>query len=180
MQSFFLLEDIKNWYDNLADTYEQLYGEEQEKKVDKIINIMKNLFKNSKFENGLDFGCGTGISTKIIYNFSNNLYLYDISSRMMKKALEKYPNAKVINNIYDYKKYFDLITCITVLQDNEDPKIVLEELNSLLSDNGILVLSVLARGKDLSYWKPLIKEYFHILWFDIVENDYLFILSKKA
>jgi|GEM_PF-4096552 len=170
----------EEWYNLIADSYELLYGEEQEKKIQFIEDLFKKLFGNVTFENGLDFGCGTGISTKFLIKITKNAYACEISQNMLEKAKEKLKNVIFINckELEKYNNFFDIILSVTVLQDVEEPERILELFNKILKDNGILILSVLKK-KGIEYWKPKIKKYFNILWFSEEEKDFIFILSKK-
>ena len=50
---------MKTYYDNISKSYNQLYGEEQKKKLD----IIKDCVHVKKSYKLLDVGCGTGISS---------------------------------------------------------------------------------------------------------------------
>ena len=71
---------------------------------------------------------------------------------------------------------FDVVTCITVLQDTPNPNRMLLEIKRILQDKGILFLTILKRNGVK--WKPLIKKYFKILWFEEEEKDLIFVLRK--
>ena len=175
-----LMEEIKRWYDALAEGYEELYGEEQEKKIEYILSNYRKLFGSKIYDIGLDFGCGTGISLKLLQSISKIQYACDISSKMLQIARQRFPEVKFINctSLQRYENFFDVITSITVLQDVNNPSSVLELLSKVLKDKGILILSVLKR-RGIEYWKPLVKKYFTILWFGEEEKDYVFFLGKK-
>jgi len=171
----------EEWYDKIADNYEVLYGEEQEKKIQFIEKLYKKLFNDTIFENGLDFGCGTGISTKFLIKIAKNVYACDISKNMLEKARERFNNVKFFDcrELANYNNFFDIVLSVTVLQDIKEPEPILSLLNKTLKENGILILSILKR-KGIAYWKPKIKKYFNILWFAEEEKDFVFVLSKKS
>ena len=173
--------EVAEWYDSIVESYDELYGAEQVSKVKYIENLYKNLFGDKVWENGLDFGCGTGISTDFTKKYSKNTYACDISNEMLKIAKSKHRDVVFLNCDDIDKKmenYFDLITSITVLQDVKNPEVVLSKIHKMLKENGLLVVSVLKK-KPISYWKPIIKKYFNIIWFDEEEKDYIFFLTKK-
>ena len=176
-----MLMDAKTWYDTIAPSYDELYGEEQFKKVIFIKELYKKLFGNYKFKRGLDFGCGTGMSIELLLNIAEEPYACDVSDRLLNIAKQKYPNVNYVKCgelVNKFRDFFDVIISITVLQDMENPLGVLYVFNQILRDRGIVILSVLKR-KGIAYWKPIVKEYFNILWFDEEDKDFVFFLSKK-
>jgi len=175
------IERVREYYDNLSEVYDDLYGEEQEKKIRVIEEIYNKLFNNKSFDKGLDYGCGTGISTVFLSKIVKEIYIYDISEKMLEIAKNKVKNAIIIKkeDFDKYNNFFDVITSITVLQDSENPEEDLININKLLKDDGLLILSVLKK-RGLGYWKPLIKKYFNIIWFYEEDRDFIFFLIKKS
>jgi len=173
-------ERVREYYDNLSEVYDELYGEEQKKKIMVIEEIYNKLFNNKIFEKGLDYGCGTGISTEFLSKIVKEVYIYDISEKMLEMAKNRVKNVIALKkeDLDKYNNFFDVITSITVLQDSENPEEDLKVINKLLKDDGLLILSVLKK-KGLIYWKPLIKKYFNIIWFYEEDKDFIFFLIKK-
>lgn len=171
---------LKEFYDNLSEIYDDFYGPEQRNKILLIEKIYNKLFLSKKFERGFDYGCGTGISTEFLSKIAKNVYIYDLSEKMIEKAKNKIKNSIILkkDDLEKYKDFFDIILSVTVLQDSLDPEKDLILLRNLLKDDGILVLSVLKK-RGLSFWKPLIKKYFEIIWFEEEKNDYIFFLIKR-
>jgi len=175
------IERVREYYDNLSEVYDDLYGEEQEKKIRVIEEIYNKLFNDKVFDKGLDYGCGTGISTIFLSKIAREVYIYDISEKMLEIAKNKVKNAIIIKkeDFDKYNNFFDVITSITVLQDSENPEEDLTNINKLLKDDGLLILSVLKK-RGLAYWKPLIKKYFNIIWFYEEDKDFIFFLIKRV
>lgn len=172
--------EAAEWYDSIVGSYDELYGAEQTYKIKYIEELYRELFGSKLWDIGLDFGCGTGISTEFTKKYSKITYACDISTEMLKVAKAKHHDVKFLNcsEIKNKENYFDFITSITVLQDSENPEKILNILNKILKNEGLLIVSVLKK-KPISYWKPIIKKYFNILWFDEEDKDYIFFLSKK-
>ena len=78
-------EAIANWYDALSASYDEVYGDEQERKHRKIIETLKEI----KFENFVDVGCGTGRLLEMVSSRSRLSVGIDISGQMLKKAKER-------------------------------------------------------------------------------------------
>ncbi len=165
--------DAKEWYNNIADGYDELYGEEQRKKLEIIKKYVKG-----RFQKCLDAGCGTGISTEYLLELCDEIMAVDISEKMLEIAKRKLKNKNVRFLNKDLKeinfdKEFDLIFCITVLQDDPESEKILEKLKKALKENGILVISVLKRSKR--DWESLIRKYFKIIYKISEEKDFIFI-----
>jgi len=91
----------------------------------------------------LDLGCGTGLSSKKLFNYGAEITGIDVSSEMIKIA-KKYPYKKIIKQdlekIWKVKKKFDLILAIGVTEFIEDiPKLFDQVLNHLNEDGIFLV-----------------------------------------
>ena len=172
-----MIKDIKEWYNTIANSYDELYEEEQRKKLE----IIKKELEGKKFKKGLDAGCGTGISTEYLLNFCEDVVAVDISEKMVEKAKRKLKNVKfLIKDLkdIDFKEEFDLIFCITVLQDDENPEKILEKLKEALKKDGLIVISVLRRKRDENYWKNIVAKYFKIEKVIIENKDVIFICKK--
>ncbi len=171
------IEEIKTYYNAIYRSYNKLYGGEQKEKIKKIYKIYKKLFSDKKFERGLDFGCGTGISTFLLKKIAKEIYLYDISEKMIEKALKLHKDAIRIYKIENYKDYFDIIISITVLQDISNPYNELKLLKNLLKDNGLLIVSVLNK-RGYNYWNDLFRQNFNIIFSEDIGKDFVFFIKK--
>ena len=75
-------EAIADWYDALSTSYDDLYGDEQSKKHQRIIET----FKDREFERFVDVGCGTGRLLEIVSSKSQISIGIDLSRQMLMKA----------------------------------------------------------------------------------------------
>ena len=106
------------------------------------------LVKHAKGKNALDFGCGTGRSTRFLKEQCFNAIGIDISEDMISKAKEFDPEGKyqvVIDGEYDHlpKNYFDVIFAAFTFDNipGVERRIkLLSGLKELLNDNGIIVM----------------------------------------
>jgi len=113
------MNKIRQYYDGISKGYDELYGEEQLKKVKFIVEEFKEVFEQKK--KILDAGAGTGILNKFLKN--KDLISLDISPKMLEKNKN---DKKIIGSITKMpfkNKEFDLVFCITVLQDLNENEI---------------------------------------------------------
>lgn len=75
-------EAIAKWYDALSASYDDVYGDEQGKKHQRIIET----FKEREFESFVDVGCGTGRLLEIVSSRSRFALGIDVSRQMLTKA----------------------------------------------------------------------------------------------
>lgn len=76
---------IKEYYDLLSGSYDELYGQEQSLKHEKILALMEN----KKFDLLIDVGCGTGELLNRIATRTSMAIGMDISGEMLRRAREK-------------------------------------------------------------------------------------------
>ena len=121
-----MLRSYDDYYDIIAKGYDELYGEEQLKKLHFIELCMK---KNDELRDFikpeyrlLDVGCGSGISTD--HFLVKEKVGIDPSQTLIKIAVDKHPRCKYnICSAQDLpftKKEFDIIISLTAIQSFKD------------------------------------------------------------
>lgn len=105
----------------------------------------------------LDIGTGTArIPIEIIKRAPDcKIYCLDTSSHMLKVAAENIKNAGLVDNvillqangkILPFKdKSFDMVICASVMHHVRDPVILLNEIQRLIKDNGMILIRDLIR-----------------------------------
>lgn len=121
-----------NYYDSIAPGYDNLYGEEQRKKLE----LIKNQIRISSNINILDIGCGSGISS----NFDCNVIGIDPSKNLIKIAQsnDKNPNHLYFvgkcENLSEFNfsnKQFDIIISISAIHHVNDLELFIPELKRI-------------------------------------------------
>lgn len=117
----------------------------------------------------LDYGCGSGLSTALLsttlkqLNCTAKITGIDINTHTIEQAKEKVPGASFVviekAEPVDHLGKFDFILCNFVLVElkEKEMKAVLENINSLLSENGIAFITNCASKtyKPGSSWATL-------------------------
>lgn len=124
------------WYSSIAKSYNELYGEEQKKKTEIILEN----FKLNQEDLLLDIGCGTGISTK---EFDCRKIGLEPEFKLLKQA--DFPVVcGVAENLPFKNKSFDVIISLTAIHNFKDFNSALKEIKR--TGKRDLVVSVLKKA----------------------------------
>ncbi|MEK6940404.1 MAG: class I SAM-dependent methyltransferase [Nanoarchaeota archaeon] len=127
------------YYNNIIN-YNELYGEEQEQKL----KIIKEYFGECKV---LDVGCGTLLSKK---------YFKDVTG-IDPTGIP--PAIKGVAESLPFKdKEFDLVICVTVLHNVNNPEKAIQELKRV--SKGKIAITLLKKSSKLQCLKELTEKYF--------------------
>lgn len=142
-------KEAKSKYDIIAEHYHNwrtklnpsgwMYNEHLE------MPATLKLIGNVKDKKILDFGCGTGIYTKILKNKGAQIKGFDISSRMLKIANDYVKDVEFkqgTGNKIPFDEKFDVVIASLVLDYFEDWDKPLKEINRVLKNNGYFIFSI--------------------------------------
>lgn len=147
-------EKVETIYDEIADTYECLYAEEDNADIVKAENNFLSTLLCQDYTNKkiLDAGCGTGFLMDIL-SLPHDKYLgVDISANMLKIAEEKYPKHCFIKSDFmalDVRDKYDFVISIFSVPDYEGSKSV-EKAYDLLENNGIYMATFINSDKPFT------------------------------
>lgn len=164
------------YYDSIAEGYDELYQQEQKNKI----RIIKNNLILKKSSNILDIGCGTGESS----DFNCNVIGMDSSTKLIKIARNKFPHKKFIvekaENIMNLKfktKEFDYCICVSAIHHINELDIVLEEIARISKNQVFTILKRTIKKQNII---NSIKQYFNIIK-EIEENkDIIMFCNEKT
>lgn len=139
-------------YNQIAEKYVAAYGENN--LVDcKYLNDFVALLSGNKV---LDMGCGCGESISYLSRFELDLIGIDFSEKMLAEACRLYPALKfekqnILKTSFE-DKLFDGIVLTYVINhfNDEGLKLLKQEIDRILKDDGIVFLSVHV-GNDEKY-----------------------------
>ena len=99
-------DEIENYYNTLAHTYDNYYADEISSAEDFIVgkHLSKLIKPNSSV---LDCGCGTGLAKTLISSIPCNYTGVDISNEMLEMAKRKHPNDTFIHGDIEKMPYLD-------------------------------------------------------------------------
>lgn len=157
-----------NYYNSIADGYDELYKKEQEKKSD---IILKNIIirKNDKV---LDVGCGSGIFLEKIKDRCREAIGIDTSEELLRIASGRFFGQLMraaAEDIPFEDNYFDLVVSITALQNFEDVEKGLREIKRVGKER--FALSFLKKSSKAGLIERLIKEVFKNMKIKRIEQD---------
>ncbi len=133
---------IKEYYDLLSDSYDELYGTEQAKKHEKILESLGK----AKFDLLIEVGCGTGAMLERVTPSCSSAVGTDISPNMLRKA-----RMRTRREIADFvvsdcsalpfrDRVSDLVMSISVLKS--DSKHQFEELSRIAKHEGTILVTL--------------------------------------
>lgn len=111
----------------------------------KVYSFIKEISPLNKIKTTLDIGCADGsFSAKLRRDFGFDVYGVDISDNAILKAIEKGVKAQMHNLEYQLPypdSFFDLVFACEVIEHIYDTDFVISEMNRVLKNNGLLIIS---------------------------------------
>ncbi len=149
-------ESITKWYDALSRNYDELYGEEQNKKHAKVLEFLGN----REFKTIVDVGCGTGKLLGLISPRSQVGLGIDLSVEMLKRAKQRAINTgiQLVRADASHLPLQDHVAdgAISVSMTEAGP--VLEEhfneLSRIATNDAMLVMTIFD-DKNRTSWRQL-------------------------
>lgn len=169
---------ITKWYDALSKKYDELYGEEQNKKHAKVLN----LFGDREFKIIVDIGCGTGKLLELIAPRSQFGIGIDLSFQMLNSAKERMTNSSIqliradASHLPLQDHIADGVTCVSMTESGPALKEHLHEFSRIATNDATLVLTIF-NDKDRTFQKQL-NETSIDLSVEISDREQLYLLDR--
>ena len=159
-----------NYYNEISQGYEELYKEEQIKKLNFIKSFLEKLnIKIKESDKLLDVGCGTGLTTQFWTN--KNKTGIDPAKKLIAKAKQKNKSSNYIvaqaENIPFKDNSFDIVISITAIQNFQDIEKGLKEIKRVAKS--LIILSFLKMSEKKESILNLTRNIFNIK--ETIEED---------
>lgn len=168
---------MDEYYSTIAASYDELHGEEQERKLGEFLAHV-SLPHGARL---LDVGCATGRSALLLPHVvwqgiepSSGLIAHassDVQSSIVQGAAESLPFPD---------ESFDVVLSLTVLQNVDDLSRSLSEMSRVCVRDGILLLSFLKRSSKAPIIDARIHEQFVVVEHWEQEKDLMYVCTKKS
>ncbi len=149
-------ETITKWYDALSKNYDELYGEEQNKKHAKV----QELLGNRAFKIIVDVGCGTGKLLGLISPRSQVGLGIDLSVEMLNIAKQRTKESGIqlvradASHMPLQDHVADGVTSVSMTESGPVLKEHFNELSRIATKDATLIMTIFD-DKDQASWKQL-------------------------
>jgi SAM-dependent methyltransferase len=136
------------FFDTRSDEWNELYIKDArfQRRFARITNFLSRVLPDHP-GNALDVGCGSGVFSRYLAGLGWNVTAIDSSSSMIEEARKTTPGGSIdyqasTIEAFENGRPFDAIIALSMLEYVEDDEASIGKLRSLLSANGVLVVSV--------------------------------------
>lgn len=170
------------YYDSIAPSYDELYSEEQQRKVQLIQSLVHHVFKLHPFQiifspdtKLLDIGTGSGVSS----DFPCKVTGIDPSSALLFLARKKYPTHMYLQASAEQLPFkdaaFDIIISLTAIHNFSDKERAIKEMKR--AGKRLFIISLLRKSHAYTEIMQLIKKHFIVVYSQEEEKDTLLFLT---
>ncbi|MBT3395069.1 class I SAM-dependent methyltransferase [archaeon] len=136
-----------NYYDHIAEGYNELHKEEQIKKVNLIIKLL-----NIDSESVLDVGCGTAFYSELFVDYTG----IDNSKGMIDLSKANVVLGDAADLPFDDNS-FDCVISVTALQNVKDYKEAISEIKRIAKNK--IAISILKKSENLKNIRNLLSDF---------------------
>ena len=145
---------ITKWYDALSKSYDELYGEEQDKKHAKVVQVLGK----REFNIIVDVGCGTGKLLERIAPRSNLALGIDLSAQMLSKGKQGMTSLGIqwvradASHLPLRDRVVDGVTSASMAESGPVLDEQFSEISRVATENALIVMTTFG-DKDRTSWR---------------------------
>jgi len=149
-------ETITKWYDALSKNYDELYGEEQNKKHAKVLQVIGK----REFNIIVDVGCGTGKLLELIASKSKLALGIDLSVQMLSRGKQGNRSIGIqwiradASHLPLQDHIVDGITSVSMTESGRVLDGHFSEISRIATEDALMVLTIFG-DKDRTSWRQL-------------------------
>ena len=164
-----------NYYDHIAEGYEELHREEQLAKMELIRNWCATHRPIHPSDLLLDVACGTGLTS----DFPCTVMGIDPAMQLLKRgALPKVKVRSEAEHLPFANGSFDIISSVTALQNFHDPVLALREMQRVGKAECLFILSFLKKAKRAEEFDRLLRHQFAVRDYLVEDKDFFYFLNR--
>ena len=147
-------ETITKWYDALSKNYDELYGDEQNKKHARVLQVIGK----REFNIIVDVGCGTGKLLELIAPKSKLALGIDLSVRMMSKGKQGRTDLGIqwiradASHLPLQDRIVDGVTSVSMTESGRVLDEHFSEISRIASEDALMVMTIFGH-KNRTSWR---------------------------
>jgi len=147
-------ETITKWYDALSRSYDELYGEEQDRKHVRVLQVIGK----REFNMIVDVGCGTGKLLELIAPRSKLALGIDLSVEMLRKGKQGKTSLGIqwiradASHLPLQDRIVDGVTSVSMTESGRVLDEHFSEISRIASENALMVMTIFGE-KDRTSWR---------------------------
>jgi len=171
-------ETITKWYDALSRNYDELYGEEQNKKHAKVLQVIGK----REFNIIVDVGCGTGKLLELIAPRTKLALGIDLSAQMLSKGKQGKTSLGIqwirgdASHLPLQNRIVDGVTSVSMTESGPVLDEHFSEISRIASEEALMVMTIFGE-KDRTSWRQA-KETGIELVATLSNREHLFLLDR--
>jgi ubiquinone/menaquinone biosynthesis C-methylase UbiE len=149
-------ETIRKWYDALSRNYDELYGEEQDKKHAKVLQLLGD----REFKLTVDVGCGTGKLLGLVSSKSQIGLGIDVSFQMLVRAKRRTTDIDIqlvradASHLPLRDRIADGVTSVSMTESGPMLEGHFNEISRIATKDAMLIMTIFD-DKSRTFWKQL-------------------------
>lgn len=139
---------VVDYFDGLANSWNRNYASSPHFKA--RLQVIQIMLRDARKGTALDLGCGSGYISLMLAGLGYDVFGVDVSSRMIDQARSIFEKRNQVGqfavgdatNLKLASNFFDVVTCMSVLEWIEDIGKSIQEIARVMKPGGILIVSV--------------------------------------